>query len=215
MDRFRFYGVDAESLEDKALGIYEEALEILEKEGPADDFDHQFRIVRILQERMGDRDRALAKVKETCLKIRPEDPELLKYLKDEIGAIRYRGDWVPYEVFKGKEGFKQREDGTWVRDPIDLLEQFIKEKKTEPQKVPDNRAAAGDVVRGMTMAQVIQARLVATKGSSVYPDYVLRVTLPSRGTAEIWVYPKIYLFFRTSIDPKIKMKLWKVDDTRK
>lgn len=208
MDRFKFYGPDAESLENKALGIYEEALTILEEEGSPDDFDHQFRIARILQERMGFRDRALAKLKETCLRLRPDDPVLLKYLKEEIGAILYRDNWVPYEKFKAGEGFKQREDGTWVRDPIDRLERFVEEKLPEPPKVLDNQAEAGDVVKGMTPAQVIRGRFVARKGSSAYPEYVLRAPLPRRGTAEIWVYPDAYLFFRTSADPKIEMKLW-------
>jgi hypothetical protein len=208
-ERYEFYGSHAKSLGEKADQVYEKAVEILESQAAKDSFEDHFRIARILHDRMDQRDRALVKLKETCLRLDGDDPELLAYLEKKIRAVRYRSDWVPYEEFKTQEGFTQREDGTWVRDPVYQLEQFVLEKIREPQSVLDDRAETGDVVRGMTAPQVIRAKFVATKGSSAYPDYVLRISLPrGGGIAEVWVYPDAYLFFRTA-EQDSKMRLWK------
>jgi hypothetical protein len=198
MGRYRTYGSPfGESLRKKALDIYKDAIQILEEGARPDDYDRHLQIATLHLERMEDRDRCLAKLKETCLKWRPDHPDLIEFLRKRVGATQYRGQWVPYEQFKNQEGFVQRPDRTWVREPIDLLEKFAaKPQGPLPPRIPDDPARAKGIAIGMNVTQIIRG--------GGYPDTILR--MPSSGGPEIWVYPHIYLFLReqTLIESRVR-----------
>ena len=191
MARHAVYGAHVEPVREKAIILFNEAVDILEKKAAKDDaadkYEQHLEIAKIIQERIGDRGRALDKLKETCLKLRPDDPDLKKYIGEEVGAVWYRGDWVKYEEFKTAEGFLQRSDGTWVREPVFYLEKFLA-KKPQPfgGTVGDAQAKGGQIHKGLKPYQMIWAK-------RAYPEYILRIADSNK--AEVWVYPKAYYLF--------------------
>lgn len=193
----------AEPLNAKSKEMYEEAVQLLETGVGEDDYDTHLRVAKIYLYQMEDRRRALEKLKKTCLVLRPDDPDLVKLLTEELRAISYRRAWVLYEEFKQAEGFVQREkDGTWIPEPIARLEAFaeVADQLTPPR-----------LLRGGEETFEIEARAArAVKGMTKY--YVTRaIGYPQDALAldnlEIWVYPGAYLYFKDGI-------LWKDPEKR-
>ena len=189
--RYKTYPVRSAFLWGKALETYEEALAILEENAGESDYDAHMEISLVLLNRLEQRSRALDKLRETCLRIRPEDPDLVRFLVQEVQATFYRGKWVLYEDFKAAEGFLQRKEGGWVPAPIALLEAFLTEVDglSKPDVFRDSMELSvknKQAVKGMDKHYVLRA--------ISYPEDTLSLEAGDRDL-EIWVYPKTYLLF--------------------
>ncbi|MCZ6690358.1 MAG: hypothetical protein O7H41_12200 [Planctomycetota bacterium] len=196
-DRYKTYPRRSSAMWGKALEMYQEATNILEKQAGADDFEAHLRIARILLNRVEDRPKTLSKLTETCLKLRPDDSDLHAFLLEDLGANLYRGKWILYEDFKRAEGFILRQDDQiWIPEPIALLESFAEEVHKGAihmegrlgQAVYEEPARKGQIQRGMNKYYVIIA--------ISYPDETLRLLSDDAEVLEIWIYPKRYLLFR-------------------
>lgn len=200
--RYENYGSWAEQMKDKARAMFREGIRILEDEAKEDDFDTHLQITGILLHQVENRQEALKKLKETCLKLRPDDAGLRRFLLEDLRATWYRGEWVLYEDFKQKEGFVRRDgEGVWIREPIVLLEEFAAEVAELPAPLVDRqtfqiKAKQGVAAKGMSKYFVVQA--------ISYPSQALKLER-AKGDLEIWVYRDAYLFFNGGVlwkDPK-------------
>lgn len=196
--RAKTYPGWSDSLWEKAVEIYEEVVDALEKDASEDDFDRHMKIAQILLMKIDDRKRALEKIQATCLVLRPDDPDSVRFLAEDVRAIPHRGRWKLYEDFKKDKGFVHRKDkDAWIPAPIAVLEVFAAQvdAMNRPLRESDaslaERAENREVVPGMNKYWVFRA--------ISYPEEALRLRHAKGQHLEIWVYPGYYLLFKGDV----------------